>query len=172
MRVLDLGCGTGRLTRTAAAGNDAAFVAIDPDRAALRLARRRSLPGRRRVWLCRGEGERLPFADETFDRVLSSLVFHHLTQESKRRAFQEVSRVLRPGGELHLADFGRPASALMALCSWSVAAIDGLERTGGNFRGELPRFMADAGFAEVTERARYATVCGSLTLLSGVKAAP
>lgn len=170
MTVLDLGCGTGRLTH-AAAGPGIGFAALDPDRIAIEIARRRP-PASRRVWLCRGMGESLPFADGAFDRVLSSLVFHHLTQESKRRAFEEVSRVLRPGGELHLADFGRPHSAFMALCSWTVTAIDGPARTGANHRGELPRIMAGAGLANVAERARFATVCGTLVLYSAVKAAP
>ncbi|WP_437487069.1 class I SAM-dependent methyltransferase [Sorangium sp. So ce1014] len=53
----------------------------------------------------------LPYPDGTFDRVASSLMFHHLAADDKRRTAEEILRVLRPGGALLLADFGSPRSA-------------------------------------------------------------
>ena len=51
-----------------------------------------------------GKAGELPYPDESFDRVLSSFMFHHLDDAEKRRALAEVRRVLRPGGQLHLVD--------------------------------------------------------------------
>jgi len=76
VRVLEIGCGDGRLTlRLARLG--AIVEAIDPDADSIRLARRalrRALPPERaRHVRCRvGEGEHLDFPDESFDRVLFS----------------------------------------------------------------------------------------------------
>jgi len=58
-----------------------------------------------------------PFAPSSFDRVVSSLVFHHLTSENKRRTLVKVRELLRPGGELHIADWGRPHNALMRVAA-------------------------------------------------------
>lgn len=57
----------------------------------------------------------MDFADHNFKRVLSSLVFHHLTPEHKCLAATEIFRVLKPGGELNVADWGKAQNALMAL---------------------------------------------------------
>jgi len=55
----------------------------------------------------------LPYLDQSFDRIVSSLVIHHLDGESKQRAFRECWRVLAPGGRLHIVDFGVQRTALM-----------------------------------------------------------
>ena len=104
-----------------------------------------------------------------FDRVLSSLVFHHLTREDKARAFREVYRVLRAGGELHFADFGKPQNALMRAASLPWRLFDGRETTRDNVRGELPALLRDAGFAEVCETARHMTLFGTLSLYQARK---
>jgi demethylmenaquinone methyltransferase/2-methoxy-6-polyprenyl-1,4-benzoquinol methylase/phosphoethanolamine N-methyltransferase len=52
--------------------------------------------------------EQLSFADQTFDVVVSSLVFHHLPDALKRQALAEIRRVLKPGGRLLLVDLLGP----------------------------------------------------------------
>jgi ubiquinone/menaquinone biosynthesis C-methylase UbiE len=52
----------------------------------------------------RGFSTELPYEDESFDLVLSTLFFHHLTGADKRKTAAEVARVLRPGAELQVAD--------------------------------------------------------------------
>lgn len=51
-----------------------------------------------------GYAQRLPYSDGEFDRVLSSMMLHHLDADSKAAAAAEVFRVLRPGGRLHVVD--------------------------------------------------------------------
>ena len=46
----------------------------------------------------------LPLPDATFDRVLSAFMLHHLDADERLRAFREIRRVLRPGGQLHVVD--------------------------------------------------------------------
>lgn len=95
LAVLDAGCGTG--------GNSARYrvygdvTGIDFSADALRFARER--PG---IRLARASVESLPFADASFDLVLSNDVLCHLGVTSDRAAVREFSRVLRPGGLLFL----------------------------------------------------------------------
>src|SRR6266508_3972541 len=78
----------------------------------------------------------LPYPDSTFDRVVTSLVIHHLVTEDKRRAFKEIYRVLKPRGELHIIDFGAPPSPFMRFISRYIR----LEETTYNFEGLIPSF--------------------------------
>jgi ubiquinone/menaquinone biosynthesis C-methylase UbiE len=83
----------------------AEVIGIDPDPGALRRARRKAARAGLPVRVERGFAGELPFPDGSIDRVLSSLMLHHLDEDEKRRAMREIRRVLRPGGQLHLVDF-------------------------------------------------------------------
>ena len=110
-QLLEIGCSTGNVIIRAGRrhpGIDA--VGADPDPRALTRARRkaRGLPG---IRFDRGYAQDLPYADGQFDRVLSSMMWHHLDDEVKPQAAAEIFRVLLPGGRLHLLDVGGPMSA-------------------------------------------------------------
>lgn len=107
-----------------------------------------------------------PFAGGSFDRVVSSLLFHHLTTDGKRRALSGARDLLRPGGELHIADWARPHDWLMRLAFLPVQLLDGFETTADNVAGRLPTLIAEAGFREVEETHRQRTAFGTLSLLS------
>jgi ubiquinone/menaquinone biosynthesis C-methylase UbiE len=109
-RILDVGCGTGHLTRMVAraAGPDGSALGVDPSSEALARARRAT-----RVANCafgEGRAEKLDFPDGSFDAVVSSLMIHHLPDDQRTQAIGEMSRVLRPGGRVLVADFRPPAS--------------------------------------------------------------
>ena len=99
--------------------------------------------------------------------MLTSLVLHHLTRDDKQRAMGEVYRVLRPGGELHIVDFGRPRSVYGRLVS---QFIKRMEQAADNVNGLLPVMMDNAGFEQVEESAHYTTIFGTLALYRGRKA--
>ncbi len=83
---------------------------------------------------------------------------------SKKRALAEIALVLEPGGELHIADWGRPGNPLMRAAFLPVQLLDGFQTTRDNVAGRLPELIAQAGFVGVEETKRMATPCGSLSL--------
>jgi ubiquinone/menaquinone biosynthesis C-methylase UbiE len=161
--VVDVGSGTGTqaiaLTR---ARPDAHVIAVEGDPRAEALAQRKA--GAERVDWRRGLANALPLADASAERVVMSLLLHHLPPDSKRAALAEARRVLRPGGELHVADWGRPADPLMRCGFLALQLIDGFAGTRDHAAGRLHAFIADAGFVEARTYRRLRTVWGSLEL--------
>src|ERR1700739_269390 len=105
-RVLEIGCGTGNLTlRVKRAHPSVEVIGSDPDPLALRRAQRKAL-GNSGIRFERGYAQQLPYGDDEFARVLSSMMLHHLDSDAKPAAAAEIFRVLRPGGRLHLVDIG------------------------------------------------------------------
>jgi SAM-dependent methyltransferase len=92
-RVLDVGCGTGRLALALAQRHGAIVTGVDPSREMLAVAEDKD----RSVEWVLGSAELLPFADRAFERAVSSLVIHHL---DRTKAFPEVLRVLEPRGRV------------------------------------------------------------------------
>ena len=147
-RVLDLGCGTGVLTRMIADQLDsrAGGVSIGIDAAAkmIHVARKK-----RQGDTCRFEvaaAEDLPFADETFDAAVSSLFFHHVPLDLKEKALSEAYRVLVPGGRLVIADMHKPTTWMGALVSHISRWFFLQPQIGENIRGVLPQLIEKAGF--------------------------
>lgn len=164
-RVLDLGCGTASLTllikKTHA---EAEVVALDGDPKVLGIARQKVAKAGLEVAVDLGMAFELPYSDDSFDRVLSSLLFHHLTRENKIRTLREVFRVLRPSGELHVADWGKAQNAFMRIAFLLVQALDGFNTTADNVSGILPDLFRSAGFEEIQQPTRYSTIFGTLAL--------
>jgi len=94
-----------------------------------------------------------------------SLLLHHLGPDAKRSALADARRVLRPGGRLHVADWGRPHDPIMRGAFFVLQAIDGFANTRDHAAGRLPAMIAAAGFADVTSYARLRTAFGTLELL-------
>jgi SAM-dependent methyltransferase len=90
---------------------------------------------------------------------------HHLAPAPKQSALSEAHRVLRPGGVLHVADWGRPADPLAAAGFAALRLIDGREGTRDHAAGRLPALIAAAGFEEPAVTTRLRTPFGTLELL-------
>ncbi|MBN8579227.1 MAG: class I SAM-dependent methyltransferase [Anaerolineae bacterium] len=165
MQVLDLGCGTGTLTlMLKRAHPDAVITGLDGDSQVLDIARQKSR-GMNIQW-DEGLASALPYPDSTVDRVVTSLVIHHLSTEEKRRAFNEMYRVLKPQGQLHVLDFGAPHSAFTRLIAKYMRR---LEETADNFDGLIPLFIKEAGFGGVEEAKHFVTIFGPLSSWRAVK---
>lgn len=171
MSVLDLGAGTGTLAILVKRRVPAARVSgLDGDPRMLARARAKAAEAGLELEFDQGMSSELPYPPAQFDRVLSTLFFHHLAPADKRRTVREISRVLRPGGELHVADWGRPSDPLMAVLSRSIKLLDGVETTRENFAGALPSIFVEAGLERVRERDRMRTVYGTLAFYSAARA--
>lgn len=163
---VDVGCGTGTFAiGLAAEREDAKTIGVDGDPEI--LARARDKPGAGAVEWVDGLAQEIPLADGSADVVTMSLVLHHLLPEDKRRALAEAKRIVKPGGHLHVADFGRPRDPLVGTLFFVSQAIDGFDRTGDHRAGRLPQFVAEAGFGPVDRYGCFRTVAGSLDLLTG-----
>lgn len=164
-RVLDLGCGTGTLTIAAKLSAPACEVTgLDGDPAILKQARAKAQRAGVEILFAEGMSFNLLYADNSFDRVLSSLFFHHLTRENKLKTLAEVHRVLKPGGELHIADLGMPDNLMMKIGSFLVQKFDGVETTADSFKGLLPEFIAQMGFVFVEETLHFNSLFGTIRL--------
>ena len=171
-RVLDLGCGTATLTlMIKQAHPDAGVTGLDGDPKALEMARKKIAKSSLAITLDQGMSFNLPYPGNSFDRVFSGLLFHHLTREDKVRTLKEVHRILAPGGELHVADWGKASDALMRLLFFLVQLLDGFKTTQDNVDGLLPDFFSAAGLQDVQETARYATIFGTIALYQARKLA-
>jgi len=165
--VLDLGCGTGTLTvMVKQARPNAEVIGLDGDDDVLVIARSKAEQAGAEMRFDLGLASELPYEAETFDRVLSSLVIHHLTTGDKKLAFKEVFRVLKRGGEFHVVDFGKPKNIYGRLVS---GFIRHMERADDNVKGIIPEFLKQAGFVQVRETTSFTTLFGSLTMLAAYK---
>ena len=141
-QVLDVGCGTGTLAMGVArrVGATGRVAGIDPSPQQIARARakaaRRNMPIEFQV----GVIEQLPFADQTFDVVLSTLMMHHLPASLKRQGLAEIARVLKPGGRLVIADF-KPKKERQGQAARFHA--------GGSSMDDLAALIKEAGFSQV-----------------------
>jgi ubiquinone/menaquinone biosynthesis C-methylase UbiE len=165
--VLDLGCGTGTLTILAKKRYPSVNVTgVDIDPAVLEIARKKAAQAGVQIGWEIGMADDLTYDEATFDLVLSSLMFHHLQSIAKVHALEQTFRVLRPGGELFIVDYGQPHTTGMRL----IAAILGkLESVEDNFKGRLPEMMRSAGFGQVAELRHFSTSLGPISIFHGQK---
>jgi len=165
--VLDLGSGSGTLAVWAKQREPGLRIrGLDGDPAIIGQAVRKAERAGLDIAFDEGLSYELPYEDASFDRVLSSLFFHHLVLSDKERTIAEVTRVLRPGGELHVADWGEPRSRPQKLGAVVIRRFDGDEPTRDNLAGRLPELFEAGGLADARERDRVAAPLGVVSLYS------
>lgn len=166
-RVLDVGCGTGTLAVLLKQRRPGVEVhAADGDPEVLGLARAKAERAGVEVHFDRAMAWQLPHADGALDRVVSTLMFHHLETADKARAAREILRVLRPGGAFLLADFGPPRGAPGRAFA---RVLRRFERVADNLAGRLPVMLTCAGFSDVTEIDRHLTALGPIVFYQARK---
>ena len=171
-QVLDLGCGTATLTTMMKqAYPRAEIVGLDGSEQILDIAREKSAIAGSDLTFTHALSFDMPYDDDRFARVVSSFFFHHLMRDDKKRTLDEVFRVLAPGGELHVADWGRPPNVIFRVAFGVVQLLDGFKTTGDSVAGMLPEYMEETGFEQVSETGRVLTPLGSVSLYIAKKPA-
>ena len=140
-RVLDIGCGTGSLAVLIKRVHpDVDIVGLDPDPKALARARRKAERASLAIQFDRGFADALPYPEASFDRVFSSLMFHHLEENEKKETLREVRRVLRPGGSFHMLDLGGASGGHGFLARW----LHSSHRLSDNSEDRILTLMTEA----------------------------
>jgi ubiquinone/menaquinone biosynthesis C-methylase UbiE len=168
--VLDLGCGTGTLAvGIKKASPKAKVFGLDADPAMLERAGTKASEAGVEIAFDEGLSNDLPYEDRSFDVVVSTLFFHHLTDEAKADTADEMRRVLRPGGRTLIADWGRSQDPVMRMAFLSVQLLDGFRTTSSSVAGRLPEFLRDAKLKRVSVVDRMRTPLGTIEIVSGVR---
>ena len=162
-RLLDVGCGTGAFAAAAVRRwPDIEVDGIDASAGMLAIAERTRTqapePERRRMRFTRAPGDRLPFADATFDVASTAFVLQLVP--SRHRVLREMHRVLAPGGLLALVAWLRGGTPLGADDAYDQALLAaGFEpRDDGGIHDDIPSapaavaILRRAGFAGATAR--------------------
>jgi ubiquinone/menaquinone biosynthesis C-methylase UbiE len=154
--VLDVGCGTGTLAvEIVRRVPGIRMTALDPDPKALAIARRKAGRDAVAIRFDEGFGDALPYPDASFDRVFSSMMFHHIPREDRTKVLSEIRRVLKTGGRLEFLDFSGGSHNFLAQLfhphQHSPAAED-----------RLLKRMAEAGFASARHTGDGRTIFGRL----------
>jgi ubiquinone/menaquinone biosynthesis C-methylase UbiE len=168
--VLDLACGTGTLAIEIKKGHPKAKVsALDGDKSILARAKGKAKNAGVKIDFQRGMSNELPYDARAFDVVVSTLFFHHITDEAKADTAEEIKRVLRLGGRVLIADWGRPQDPLMRMAFINVQLLDGFRNTSSNVAGKLPEFLREAGLSRVQVVDRMRTPLGTIEIVSGIR---
>jgi ubiquinone/menaquinone biosynthesis C-methylase UbiE len=164
-KILDVGSGTGTMAILVKQAHPSAeMVGVDGDPQILEIARSKAHKFGIEILFDRGMSFDLPYQNESFDVVLTSMMLHHLTRDDKQTTAREMYRVLRPGGQLFGADFAAPRSAF----GKAIRPITRrFERVAENVDGFLPVMFKNAGFKDYRETSRY--FLGSIALFQGLK---
>ncbi|WP_273439991.1 class I SAM-dependent methyltransferase [Mycobacterium sp.] len=165
--VVDVGCGTASLAiRIKQQQPGARVIGVDPDPQVLAIARAKVRRAGVQVEFVEGMGDRAVelLGPGLATKVVSSLVLHQCPVPMKKAMIANMFTLLRPGGELVIADYGLQRDALMRLGFRIVQFVDGKRDTQPNADGILPGLIEQAGFADVAEVSVIRTGTGSISL--------
>jgi ubiquinone/menaquinone biosynthesis C-methylase UbiE len=145
-KVLDVGCGTGSLAILAkiAMGESGEAAGIDVAADMISTARRKAERAGLNIDFRVASVDNLPYPDESFDVVTSTMMFHHLPVHVKEKGLKEIHRVLKAQGRFFLCDFLTPhpltAPLAFLMFIWMSPARYQLF-------GKLPALIGQHGFA-------------------------
>lgn len=151
-RILDIGIGSGH--NLAFLARDSEIVGLDPAEALLAKAQRRMIAAGRPALLIRGDAERMPLADASFDSALLTWTLCSIPDPAA--ALAEIRRVLRPGGVLHYVEHG--SAPEMRVRRWQDRLTPAWRRISGgcHLNRDIAALLAAAGFRPIDGDDGYA----------------
>ena len=169
--ILDVGCGTGSLAiAVTAVAPGCVFKGIDPDAAAVEIARRKAGFAGSTATFELGNFGGPNGTGQAVDKITISLVLHQVPLAEKRRLLSAMFAGLRPGGQLFIADYGRQSTFAMRLAfRATVQMLDGKTDTQPNADGILPLLIEEAGFEKVSLLDGFDTVTGRIDIIGAEK---
>lgn len=162
-QILDIGCGTGTLTRDIAAAltdkKKSCCTGLDAAEKMIEIAKRKAV----NIPNIRFEpaiAEKLPHAAASFDAAVSTFFFHHIHFELKKKVLAETARVLKPGGRFIIVDVDVPTTWFGALCARSGHWLFQQNEIAENIDGKLRDAFGASPFKwrAVSHHSGYITV--------------
>lgn len=168
--ILDFGCGTATLSiMIKNQFPNVRVIAIDVDEKILSITEQKIKKAGLFIELKKYDGENLPFTGyQYFDKIISSLVFHHIPTSVKRKIFGQLYKLIKPGGELHIADFGKANNLYTKIAFGIFRRFDGEENTRVNAKGLLPQFIKGGGFNKVEINKSFGTAFGTVNIIRAI----
>ena len=171
--IVDVGCGTGTLAimlKRRAPG--ARVVGIDPDPAVLEIAARKARDASVEVEWRRGFArDAALLGAAAADKIVSSLVFHQVPTPEKQEGVAAMFDAVRPGGEVHIADYARQTGASRLLFT-VIGLLDGFANTRPNAHGALEELLSVSTRSPVAARRMVPTVTGAISLFACTRPLP
>lgn len=166
--IVDVGCGTGTLAILLKNRAPAArVIGIDPDPEVLAIAGRKAVQAGVKVEWHRGYARDAAkvLGTSRADKAVSSLVFHQVPPAEKRAGVLAMFDAVRPGGEIHIADYARQTGVSRLLFT-IIGLLDGFGNTRPNADGALEKLLHEATKTKVEPFFSVATLTGAIRLFA------
>ena len=169
--IMDLACGTGTLALLIQQSQPGVqVIGVDADPEILSIAKEKIKETQvNNITFEEGFSDKLPFSNNLFHHIFTSLFIHHLTLEIKKKTFEEVYRTLKSGGQFHIIDFEKPQNWLMRVAFFSIQFLDGFETTSNDVKGIIPNLLKETGFVLIEETGQFSTITGTLRAYKALK---
>lgn len=168
--ILEFGFGTGQnLILVKNKNPNIELIGLDIDPKVKEIATHKLKKNKLEIPLNLYDGNNFPYQDNQFHKVYSCLVFHQLDAETKDKCLKEIYRILKPGGELIIADWGKAQNKLMRLTFGLVQILDGFKTTNDNVKGKMPQFIEKVGFHNVSISHSINTIIGTFSYFRAIK---
>ena len=142
--ILDVGCGTGTLAiMIKQRAPDAQVIGMDPDPQVLGTAAKKAASAGVEIEWRKGFAHDAAAFSGSLDKAVSTLVFHQVPGEEKRRGVAAMFEAIRPGGEVHIADYCRQRDWRMRQLFRLIQLIDGKANTQANADGAMERIIEE-----------------------------
>jgi demethylmenaquinone methyltransferase/2-methoxy-6-polyprenyl-1,4-benzoquinol methylase/phosphoethanolamine N-methyltransferase len=162
-RILDIGCGTGTLTRDIAGAltdkKNSLCTGLDAAEKMIAAAKKKA-SGIPNIHFDAAIAERLPYENGSFDAAVSTFFFHHIHFELKKKVLAETARVLKPGGRFIIVDVDVPTTWFGALCAHSGHWLFQQNEIAENIEGKLRETfsVSPLNWKAVSHHSGYITV--------------